>query len=234
MFYLLCQGTHLYWKFILLNNNFIKRFSTIWGIPVFTTSGMNSAFRDKTSEHRFLTCLAGDYFQLGIFVTKLLGIDIWSIKWYQHTYLNISKSFNWISNTLNIIQRGKPMAPCDFFIHWSCWLLLLLPEPGVEHDGGSYQQQHHPLLTGYQYQQELIKIHEIGKIFRFPSLETRILLVNFGEKWQTYSDDVLNFRTSLLNLLEKASKHSRVLIMCSPRKILDEFLKNIRKALEIA
>jgi len=54
----------------------VSRFSTIWGIPVFTTSGMNSAFRDKTSEHRFLTCLAGDYFQLGIFVTKLLGIDI--------------------------------------------------------------------------------------------------------------------------------------------------------------
>ena len=30
------------------------RFSRIWGIPVFTTSGMNSAFRDKSSEYRYI------------------------------------------------------------------------------------------------------------------------------------------------------------------------------------
>ena len=49
------------------------RFSKIWGIPVFTTSGMNSAFRDKSSEYSFLTCLAGDYLQLGAFIKQFLG-----------------------------------------------------------------------------------------------------------------------------------------------------------------
>ena len=52
---------------------FLFRFSTIWGIPVFTTSGMNSAFRDKSSEYRYLTCMAGNYQEFASFLIKLLG-----------------------------------------------------------------------------------------------------------------------------------------------------------------
>ena len=51
----------------------VSRFSTIWGIPVFTTSGMNAAFREKRTEYRLLTCLAGDYQQFATFLTNILG-----------------------------------------------------------------------------------------------------------------------------------------------------------------
>ena len=58
----------------------VSRFSTIWGTPVFTTSGMSSAFRDKSSEYKYLTCMAGDYRQLGHFVNQLLGTELSQIK----------------------------------------------------------------------------------------------------------------------------------------------------------
>ena len=71
--FLLCQG-EVEANFCILNYELNHlRFSKIWGIPVFTTSGMNSAFRDKSSEYRFLTCLAGDYLQLGAFIKQFLG-----------------------------------------------------------------------------------------------------------------------------------------------------------------
>ena len=54
----------------------VSRFSTIWGTPVFTTSGMSAAFRDKSSEYKYLTCMAGDYSQLGHFVNQLLGTEL--------------------------------------------------------------------------------------------------------------------------------------------------------------
>ena len=55
----------------------VSRFSSIWDIPVFTTSGMNAAFRDKTSEYKLLTCLAGDYQQFGEFLVKLFDQYNW-------------------------------------------------------------------------------------------------------------------------------------------------------------
>ena len=51
----------------------VSRFSTIWGIPVFTTSGMNAAFREKSTEYSLLTCLAGDYQQFSTFLINILG-----------------------------------------------------------------------------------------------------------------------------------------------------------------
>ena len=51
----------------------VSRFSTVWGIPVFTTSGMNAAFREKKSEYSLLTCLAGDYQQAATFIKLILG-----------------------------------------------------------------------------------------------------------------------------------------------------------------
>ena len=53
----------------------VSRFSSIWGIPVFTTSGMNAAFREKRTEYRLLTCLAGDYQQFATFLTNILGMS---------------------------------------------------------------------------------------------------------------------------------------------------------------
>ena len=60
----------------------VSRFSTVWSIPVFTTSGMNAAFRDKRSEYSLLTCLAGDYQQAATFISQILGRS--SLQLYQH------------------------------------------------------------------------------------------------------------------------------------------------------
>ena len=54
----------------------VSRFSSIWGIPVFTTSGMNAAFREKKTEYRLLTCLAGDYQQFSTFLIHILGTSL--------------------------------------------------------------------------------------------------------------------------------------------------------------
>ena len=47
---------------------------------------MSAAFRDKSSEYKYLTCMAGDYSQLGHFVNQLLGTELSQIN-FDHSIL---------------------------------------------------------------------------------------------------------------------------------------------------
>ena len=78
----------------------VSRFASIWSIPVFTTGGMNAAFRHKTSEYRLLTCMAGTFLQFGEFFKHLLE----EYSWYHVSFLYDSNSH----------ESGRGMSMCEF------------------------------------------------------------------------------------------------------------------------
>ena len=94
----------------------VSRFASIWSIPVFTTGGMNRAFRDKSSEYRcpaprschwyqqhvcrMLTTVGGNHLQFATFFTALLA------QWeYRHI------TFIYHTNTAT---SGKGGSMCEF------------------------------------------------------------------------------------------------------------------------
>jgi hypothetical protein len=97
----------------------VSRFSSIWSIPVFTTGGMNAAFRQKTSEYSLLTCLGGNYQQFGTFFQHLLD----QYSWHHVMFLYNAHS----------AESGRGMSMCEFTLGQTFSMLGGLKNENISH-----------------------------------------------------------------------------------------------------
>lgn len=80
----------------------VVRFSSFWNVPVFTTGGMESTFRNKESEYSSLTCLAGEYNQFSIYFRSLME----QFNWHHITFIYHE----------NPARSGKGGSTCGFTV----------------------------------------------------------------------------------------------------------------------
>ena len=97
----------------------VSRFSSIWSIPVFTTGGMNAAFRKKSSEYSLLTCVGGNYQQFGTFFQNLLHLYSW------HHVMFIYNAHS--------AETGRGMSMCEFTLGQTFSMLGGLKNENISH-----------------------------------------------------------------------------------------------------
>ena len=97
----------------------VSRFASIWSIPVFTTGGLNAAFRFKNAEYRLLTCMAGTYQQFGSFFKQLL----------------LEYSWNHVSFLYQVhpTETGRGMSMCEFILGQTFNMLGGLKNENISH-----------------------------------------------------------------------------------------------------